>query len=192
MVAKINQRTMNLRNHNRNSNASKCVKQGGIIAGGIFALLFVSCADVVYDKSVDVNLSGWTSADSLFFPIIIQEEADAKNPVLTNRVYSPTIQVRFSESYPFTVLPFCVKVEKKDSLGIYRRQERYWDVRFPLTNADGYLTGTAWGSTFLLELPAPKLQLRFDEPGDYRVVVLPALDEEQTMLEGVSAIGMRF
>jgi len=145
-------------------------------------LLSACMGSTDYFKSVDVDHDAWSVTDSVLFPIHVVDNPDVNNPVKWGVDYNLTLSSRHSCDYPYQQLPVIVCLQQEDSLGWKTCQQRF-KITIPTADKEGHLDGGGWGSLYKKEMLVTGRKIRFPEPGDYRIVVLP-----DTLLHGVVSI----
>ncbi len=147
----------------------------------------------VYDYSVDVPQSGWTSADTLFYDLLLTQPATIKNPIVPRRTYQLSMSVRFDASFPFTALPLQLLVQQTDTMGGYLHPVRNLlrrDLAPQLRDSLGQPIGHTWGSLITQSIPLPDLTLRFDSAGTYRLLITPQTGSHRS-IPGIASVGVR-
>lgn len=147
----------------------------------------------VYDYSVDVLQSGWTSADTLFYDLQLTDPATIKNPIVPRRTYQLSMSVRFDATFPFTTLPMHMLVQQTDTAGGYLHPIRNLlrrDLAPLMRDSIGQPIGHSWGSLVTQTIPLPDLTLRFDSAGTYRILITPHTGSHRS-IPGIASVGVR-
>lgn len=125
-------------------------------------LLLGACNDdTLYLHSVDVNSSGWTSADTLVFPVHIDAKASPYNPLEKNFPYCMALTVRYERTYPLANVP------------IHIHYDRDHQVTLPLANEEGFPDGEQCGTLCQMEVDVASAFFIFPDSGDYQIKVWP-------------------
>lgn len=148
-----------------------------VLKNSILALIcvcFAACTggEAVYNNSVNVHQDGWTVADSLFFAMQVEEQANPILPIATGIPYKMKLGVRYTTSYRATELPLNFAFEVADSLGRYEAI-RNFRVSLPLVSDDQQPDGDSWGSLLVKEFDVTYASLCFPTMGSYRLIVQP-------------------
>lgn len=148
---------------------------------------------VVYNTSVDVPLYHWTSADTLFYPLAIAEEPNAKQPIQLNKDYHVRLNLRHNLDFPLTSIPANFCLQQTDTVqGQTRISRRIMLTRIePKVRDDrGLPLGDGWGSLYEYQQPLDNLTIRFDKAGTYRFIIIPDFRGAADGLNGMASIGI--
>lgn len=149
--------------------------------------------DVVYNTSVDVPLYNWTSTDTLFYPLIIEEEPNVKHPIQLHRDYHLRVSMRHSIGYPLSKVPAHFCLQQTDTINgseqITRRVMQIF-ISPEVRDSEGRPLGTGWGSLYEHQEELPDITVRFDQPGSYRFLIIPAFKGAPEGIDGMASMGL--
>ena len=179
--------------------ARRTQAQTRVITAATLALSLAACtgegSDIRYDHSADVPSRGWTTSDTLFFPITISPTPDTRSPLYVDTDYRLACSIRMDASYAYTSLPLMLILQQTDTIGspdgspyVSRNLLRH-ALTIPLRDDRGYPVSSSWGSLFQHEVPIDSLTLRFDTVGTYRMLVFPAT-HSNARLDGITSVGL--
>lgn len=156
----------------------------------IALVLLPSCLrdEEVYSHSVVVPTSPWTAADTLFFPLRVNEEPDVEHRIRTDSVYSLFLGLRYTSRFAFSALGFGFGLQRLDAAGhpdslLFARPRCFCPVR----DGSGACLGDTWGSLIQLRVPDRIGEVRFPAPADYRFYLVP-LPSDTLPLCGVHSV----
>lgn len=137
---------------------------------GVATLLLVACGnDHAYEYSVDVNSSEWTPADTLFYPIHVDQKVTPYSPIECHYPYCLTLVVRYERSYPAPVIPLCILLDKEYSIKL--------DLGDEIAKPDG----ETWGSLYTKEFDVSRALFSFPDSGDYVLKIWPEKNVETVL-----------
>lgn len=152
-------------------------------------------AQTVYDHSCDVSTHGWTSQDTLFYPVLITEMPELRTPIKYGRQCDLWCNIRTEADFPYTNIPMTLIVQQTDTTGsgngtshVIRNLLRH-DLTLTVCNEDGRHLGDSWGSLVQLETKLDGLTVCFDTTGTYRMLLIPNL-HNKVSLPGITSIGL--
>ena len=148
---------------------------------------------MAYNTSVDVPLQHWTSADTLFYPIVIDEEPSFQRPIHTNHSYRARLCIRYTLGCPLTQIPAHFFVQEMDIIQGQMRIKRRLQ-QFPIApnvkDNEGLALGDGWGSLYEYQETLTDQVLRFDKPGFYRILIIPDFKGVPEGIDGIASIGV--
>ena len=150
-------------------------------------------AEIVYNTSVDVPLKHWTSADTLFYPVVIDEEPNLRHPIACHQNYRMRISVRHTSDFPLSAVPANISIQQTDTInGQTRVTRRVMQTAIAprVRDEQGRALGTGWGSLYEFEEEVPDFTLQFDEPGTYRMLIIPAFRGALEGIDGMVSMGI--
>lgn len=161
--------------------------------------LCCACSDTAdseraYDYAVDVPSTGWTSADTLFYPFTITDPPQVRTPLVAGTSYHATYHVRTAAQFGLTHLPVSIILQQVDTLGagetshVVRNVLRH-ETSLPVRDEQGRPLGDSWGSLYQYEAPIDSLTLRFDAAGYYRMLLIPSTGNTAAFT-GIHSIGI--
>lgn len=151
----------------------------------------------VYDLCVSVPANGWSSQDTLFFPVDITASPAVRTPILRQTDYPVSCSIRMTDSYPYRSLPMMLIVQQTDTVGSSHGEQRVKrnllrrSIAPMLRDEDGRPLGDSWGSLIQYECPLDSLTLSFDSVGTYRMLIIPSTSGD-AQLHGIVSIGLSF
>lgn len=148
---------------------------------------------VVYNTSVDVPLYHWTSTDTLFYHLNIEEEPNIKYPIQRNKDYRVRLSVRHAPGFPLSSIPANFCVQKTDTvMGHYILPTRIMQKPIEPNVRDdrGMPLGSGWGSLYEYQELLPDITVRFSEPGSYRMLIIPRFEGAEEGIDGMASIGL--
>lgn len=137
----------------------------------ITLFLASSCSgDVVYNKSADVYYKRWTPADTVFFDLYSVDSLTAhfNDCIDRNLSYHINLNLRYSNSYPFTTIPLHIVFDDKDML-VNPRLKR----------------SKTWSQLLQEEFSVTNMQIAFADTGRYLIAIFP-----DTVLTDIYSIGV--
>ncbi len=148
---------------------------------------------MAYNTSVDVPLQHWTSADTLFYPIVIDEEPSFQRPLRINHNYHARLCIRYTLGCPLTQIPAHFFVQEMDDVQGQMRIKRRLQ-QFPITpnvkDNEGMALGDGWGSLYEYQELLTDHTIRFDRPGFYRFLIIPDFKGVPEGIDGIASIGV--
>ena len=133
-------------------------------------LLLTACnKGQVYDLSADVDSSGWTPADTLYFPIHVEEHATPRYPIEPQQTYQLSLAVRFASCYPAPQLHLHFSL-----------LDQTYRLHLPLEDAEG-LPDMAWASNNTKEFAVTECAFAFPDSGNYLLKVWPDAEVENIL-----------
>jgi len=148
---------------------------------------------VVYNTSVDVPLQHWTSADTLFYPIVIDEQPSFQFPVCAGKDYHVRFCIRYSIDFPLSKLPANLYVQEMDNTDDrmrIKRRLRHLHIEPNIKDSQGRTLGGGWGSLYENQEVLPDQVVSFDRPGIYRLLIIPAFNGMPEGINGIASIGI--
>ena len=148
---------------------------------------------VVYNTSVDVPLHHWTSTDTLFYPIHVEEEPNIKSPICTHTDYQIRLSWRYELEFPLISLPATFCFQQMDTtqgqLRISRLISRH-KIEPTIRDEEGLPIGDGWGSLYEHQETVKDFTLCFDQPGIYRILIIPDFRGVPEGINGMVSMGL--
>lgn len=148
---------------------------------------------VAYNTSVDVPLKHWTSTDTLFYPIIIDEEPSFQHPLRINHGYTPRLCVRYTLDCPLLSIPADLFVQEMDTVQGQMRIKRrlsHYHIAPAVKDSRSQELGDGWGSLYEYQTTLDGQTISFDRPGQYRFLIIPAFKAVPEGIDGIASIGI--
>ena len=133
-------------------------------------LLLTACnKGQVYDLSADVDSSGWTPADTLYFPIRVEKHATPRYPIEPQQTYQLSLAVRFASCYPAPQLRLHFSL-----------LDQTYSVHLPLEDEEG-MPDITWASNNVKEFAITDCAFLFPDSGNYLLKVWPDAEVENIL-----------
>lgn len=148
---------------------------------------------MAYNTSVDVPLKHWTPTDTLFYPIVIDEEPSFQHPLRIHHDYRPRLCVRYTLDCPLLSIPAELFVQEMDTLqGNLRVKRRLSQLHIApkVKDEKGQELGDGWGSLYEYQTTLDEQTIRFDRPGLYRFLIIPTFKGVPEGIDGIASIGV--
>lgn len=129
-------------------------------------LLLTACSNsrIVYDYSADVDPEGWAPADTLFYPIRVEEQPQPGLPIDRQQFYMFTVTVRYERMYPCRSLPVHLLLDNGQT---------GHRVTFSLADESGLPDGNHWATLYTKQFDITGWSVHLDEAGDYVLKIWP-------------------
>ncbi len=129
-------------------------------------LLLTACSQegIVYDHSADVDPSGWTPADTLFYNVRVVEEPMSGFPVGKEPFNQLSLAVRYERSFPCSQLPLHLLLDNGQPEHI---------VSLSLADSTGLPDGDHWSTLYTKQFDVTAWPIHFGDTGTYVLKVWP-------------------
>lgn len=168
----------------------------------IMPLMAVSCSstDYYYDQQCDVDVTGWSITDTLWYNVEVLDEPTLSRPLVAGNAYQIELSVRHLTSYPYHQLPLSMAVQVIDTVGGVHpvpvmendsmRQWTYCNYRILPTLSDNsqHWRGYTTGSLCQISYHATPAIITFPHPGHYRLSLVHQTPD--SVLRGVMSLGI--
>lgn len=142
-----------------------------------------------YDRVQSVNVSHWASDDTLSFAINVTEQPQVRTPLLRQYDYHTFCSLRTTSDCRLTSLPLMLILQQVDDQGAVIRNLLRTEVNPVVRDETGRHLGSSWGSLYQYEAELPDARMRFDDAGNYRILLYPVTGSAAA-IQGVASVGL--